>query len=307
MLTKGWNSMAAGVLVCGLVSQAQALTPMDDGQMSAVSGAGIALGLADFRFAMAPTSYIELTGTNDNIPSGWNRADARYYGLTFSASTGIGADWYGNGCTQNSDNMGCPMGVSGIKYFAPVFDPYVLRAFQETGYDYQGVSKSPVVLELIGPSKPDTWKWAFWGEMEVGRQTNGTHNCDLSGGNTKYCALQSQSIISGKPVTKDGQPSVMYLVKTLNNNDSTLGYVYQSHLSGNYRFSVNQSTTSDDLHTVPDFSDKEGLYFKNVDAYMPLGVLNYQTLTDNDTAAHDGNFSLEVTRLPNQPNAYNDF
>lgn len=310
MLTKAWVFMAVTVLACGLAPQAQALTPMNDGQMSEVSGAGIALGLADFRFAMAPTSYIELTGTNGNIPSGWARADARYYGLSFTAdsainSTTAGTDWYGNGCNTGPDGMGCPLGTGSITYFAPVFDPYVLRAFQETGYDYQGASQSPTVLELVGPSNPDTWKWAFWGEMEIGRSATspapvGTCNSSTSGCSGGASFLQSQSIIRGKPVTKDGKPSVMYLVKTLNNSDSTLGYVYQSHLSGDYRFSVNQTASSPNtLHSVPDFSDKEGLYFKNVDAYMPLGALNYQTLTVNDTAAHDGNFSLELTALPN--------
>jgi hypothetical protein len=305
--------VVAFVLAGSLPLAAVALQPLDDSQMAQVSGTGIALGLANFRFAMAPTSYIELTGTNTSIPAGWSRADARYYGLSFTAvppastTSGTGStDWFGNGCTSTgADSLNCPMGTGSITYFAPVFDPYVLRAYQETGYDYQGASKSPTVLELLSPKNPDTWMWAFWGEIEVGRNGAspapvGTCNNSDAGCVGGADFLQSESIIQGKPVTKDGTQSIMYLVKTLNNNDSTLGLIYQSHLSGNFRFSVQQhGDSSDTLHMVPDFFENEGLYFKNVDAYMPLGELNYQTLNVNDTSAHDGNFSLELTLIPN--------
>ena len=38
------------------------LTPLSDSELESVSGAGIAVALEDFRYMMAPTSYMEQVG-----------------------------------------------------------------------------------------------------------------------------------------------------------------------------------------------------------------------------------------------------
>lgn len=280
--------------------------------MSAVSGAGIAIALDNFRFAMAPTSYIELTGDNSTIPAGWSRGDARYYGLSMTG-LGPGTDWFGSGtgggCNANAvvADLGCPVGINNADDFAPVYNPFMLRVFQYTGVDRDGNSLTganrPTILEFIAPSKSDAWRWAFWGELEVGRDGNHT----FGAGHADATFLQSQSIIVGRPSTKDGRPAVFQLMRTRDSSDETLGIIYHSRLSGDFRFSVNQTAQSPDgLHQVPDFGDTEGMYFRNVDAYLPLGQLHYQSivLSGNGT---DGNFTIELPRIPDVPAVYQEF
>lgn len=310
---------------CLLVSQLSfALNALDDEEMAQESGAGIAVSLVDFGMRMAPTSYIELTGTAPNAAAaayGWKRGDLRYYGLSMTGMTG-NTDWYGNGCTPGASGL-CPIGTSGAKNFASVYNPYLLRVFQYPGYDYLGnnltTATAPTVLELVGPSKADDWRLGFWGALDVGRGTSwatGTTagNCLNGTGttNTGYCGLQSQTIIKGKPITADGKPSIMRIMRinTANDPSGTFGFTYQSALSGDFRFSVNQASDTNavagQLYTVPDFTDTEGLYFKNVDAFLPMGRLNSQALTLAATPAKDGNFAIELTRIPTAAAAYND-
>jgi hypothetical protein len=47
------------------------------------------------------------------------------------------------------------------------------------------------------------------------------------------------------------------------------------------------------------------MYFKNVDAYLPLGTLHYQAITFDSTG--DGNFIIELTQIPNIADIYNHF
>src|SRR5690606_28793391 len=126
-----------------------AMVEISDDQMSDVSGAGLAFVFDNFSMRMAPTSFIELTGT---APSpGWERGDARYYGLSITDGVGVGGtDWYGNGCNtgtiagalacpignQNPNNNGITSNTYGIGAAASVYDPYVLRVFQYPGHDY---------------------------------------------------------------------------------------------------------------------------------------------------------------------------
>lgn len=268
----------------------------------------------------------------------------------------LGVDWAGNSATiaAGSDLLSYPIGMKstpgtsnpyGVVGFASVYNPFVLRVFQYKGYDYAGVYRDtasgatamPTVLEFAGPSKTDPWRWAFWGEMLV--NAGSTTGCP-AGGNTVYCGLQSQTIIHGSP-TASGQTwlpgtttfsavpaqrraSILRLMQTRDTTTGapagnlTLGIAYQSALSGNFRFSVQQENASPNtLHSVPTFDTSEGLYFKNVDAFMPLGVLHSQALIANGSSTYNsngvlqtsfqqnGNFVLELSRIPNNANVYN--
>lgn len=361
-----------------------ALESLDDSAMSDINGAGIVYGLDDFSFRFAPTSFIEMIGVAPAAGSqaesyGWKRGDARFYGLSFtyggpctpgtgpgtgadcgSPTTSTGLDWYGNTNTSLAAGnlLAYPMGKKnspgstnpyGIVGFASVYNPFILRVFQNPGYDYNGVYRDqvsganamPTVVEFIGPSKTDPWRWAFWGELEVNRG-----GACPAGGNTNYCGLQSQTIINGTPTTSgqfwngtaytaapaQRKPAILRLMQTTDTTagapagNMTLGINYQSALSGDFRFSVQQTGTGgsqaspvspDSLHTVPSFNTQEGLYFKNVDAYMPLGILHSQALMASGSSAYNadgvlqtsfqqnGNFVLELTRIPDTANVYN--
>ena len=344
------NSLSHMLLGAALTigaSQAMALKELDDSSLSEVQGAGFAFALDNFSMRFAPTSFIELTGASVN-GVGWQRGDARYYGLSMTnGSQPGGTDWYatlnggGGGCggntTYSNTFLACPLGngnnpslgqtgnVYGIGAMASVYDPYVLRVFDYEGYDYQGNyldgtggTVKPTILELIGPSQTEDWRWSFWGELEVDRVAGdpsaeiGAANCSSGGAD---CAdfLQSQTIIHGKPVTKDGKPAILRVMQTENTEDNTFGITYQSALSGDFRFSVRQkdnNALSDTLHNVPDFDDGEGLYFKNVDAFLPLGVLHYQAITLDavrESGTATGDFVIELTRIPDIAAIYEDF
>ncbi|MCC1498053.1 hypothetical protein [Alcanivorax sp. 1008] len=282
-------------------SPAYAMVAMEEEEMSDVSGAGIAIALDDFSFSMAPTSYIELTGTATALPQ-WRRGDARYYGLTLSggqtgAATGLTFARTG-ACNQNV-SISCPIGAQGSKNFAPVYDPYVLRAFEYDGYNFQGTfltgANRPTVLELIGPSNMDNWRWSFWGEIEVDR------------GGANQALLQSQTIINGRNATVDGKPTILRIFRTQDTPAaSTLGIAYQSALSGDFRFSVAQTAASPNAREmVPFFNQNEGVRFGNVDAFLPIGRLHSQAIT-LDTSGTSGNFEVRLTPIPNIASVYND-
>lgn len=275
----------------------------------------------------------------------------------------IGQDWAGNTTAIPAADVGkllqypigqkaSPSGSNpyGIVGFASVYNPFILRVYQYAGYDYAGNYLDqatgasfvmPTIVEFMGPSKSDPWRWAFWGLLEINR--GGT--CP-TGGNAAYCGLKSQTIIHGTP-TASGQtwvsgntysampaqrtPSILRLMQTQDTSTGapagarTLGINYQSALSGDFRFSVQQTVATETTppagtaaaYAVPSFNVNEGLYFKNVDAFMPLGILHSQALIANGSSTYDangnasltfqqnGNFVLELARIPQVQNVYN--
>lgn len=390
----------------------QALESLDDAAMSDESGAGIVYGLDDFSFRMAPTSYIEATGTAASSAAaavGWKQGDARYYGLSFTyggqcnigtgpgtgkACTGgaasAGLDWFGNSSASvaSGSELSYPLGKKaspgttnpyGVVGFASVYNPYILRVYQYPGYNYagtylnaaSGANAMPTIVEFVGPSRTDPWRWSFWGELAIKQDgttwatSTSTSGFDIGGGvlaggtypgclaagngNTSFCGLQSQTIILGSP-TASGQvwlggttfssvpaqrrPAVLRLMQSTNTSDQTFAVTYQSAISGDLRFTVQQTSapaSPNILHVVPSFSTTEGLYFKNVDAFLPLGSLHAQSLTVSGSAAYctrasagcatgtpagevitntsyiqNGNYVLELARIPNTTNVYNN-
>lgn len=318
-----------------IVPPAWAMSELEEADMGEVTGEGLAFPFESLRFQMAPTSFIELTGssvstcTAPNTPAGCTylkRGDVRYYGLAMSRGstrTGVeaysiyntgGMDWAGNGCTAGTYGLGCPMTSYGIANYSNVDNPYVLRAFEYNAMGPAGANVNQTVLEFLGPSNTDLFRWAFWGEIESDR------------GGATQATLQSQSIILGKPTAWLKPPSLVGTAPATNSQqgsvfrlfqyqgDQSLGLTYTSRLSGDFRFSVNQTATSPNVRQqVPDFSDREGLYFREVNAFLPLGQLNYQAITLNDTqtgtggVATNGNFVVELAAIPNIAGIYNDF
>lgn len=339
-----------------------ALAALDDAELAGVTGEGIAIVAEDFRFQMKNTGYVEQIGSAPPSGSGFQRGDLRWYGLTLSgAGAADGLGWTGESCGHAL----CPLANTGF-LMAPFDNPYLLRVFDKTGYDFQNNSVTRVVLEVVGPTNSDPYRWAFWGEAEVGK--SGTTNSGL---------LQSQVLIAGKPVsphatitrststtttqnvsdaegttyvytpttttknvvscvsllctrkdrtsttetystTTTGAGTLFRVFQNQDNNDRTLALNWHSRLSGDFRFSLAQTSGSAGaLGSVPLFDNgtsvgnAPGLKFRNVNAYFPLGQLFYQSLILDDTqagaTAGNGNFVIELTRLPNQANAYNDF
>lgn len=311
---------------------AMAAEPMEDEDLAGVSGAGIAIALEDWRFSMEPSGYMEQIGSDwqGARPAGlsFRRGDLRWYGFTLSGISGVGGQttWTEANCaSQGFNGLGCPRG-GGVPRFAAHDNPYIVRAFNYSGFNTDGATISRTVLDVLAPSTAgaapaianaqDNYRFAFWGEILVDR--NSLHSGDPGAGGTGANRLKSQTIIQG-----NAQNSVLRLFRVTdpaagNTNvaNQTLGIFYHSYLKGDFRFSLAQTGTTSDAEGVPvAFHPNEGLHFRNVAAYVPLGQMFYQAMTLDSTRGpapgyalvKDGNFTLELGRIPNIPNVYADF
>lgn len=311
--------MGALALMLGLVpgQVASAMRPVADDELAAISGEGIVIALEDFRFSFANNGYIEQVGVAPAAGAGFKRGDLRWYGFTLSgAGAADGKGW----TSENCGHLLCPVANTGA-LVSPYDNPYLFRVFDQTGWDFQNASVTRTVFELVAPTDSDPYRWAFWGELEVGK-VNST---------TRDGLLQSQAMIVGKPMAPNqpaavdatnnpGRGPVLRLMQQQDDADRTLAFNYHSRLSGNFRFSLAQTISSANaLGSVPLFdngtteANAPGLIFRNVFAHLPLGQMFYQSLIFDDTqpggggGAGNGNFVIELTRIPNQSNAYTDF
>lgn len=281
-----------------------AMEILPDEQLAHVSGEGIAVGFHNLKATMGPSTYLEATGVAGAFP----RADVRWYGISVSdpdASGSNSSQWNGS-CSGGA--LACPIGGP-IANLAYDYDPFVLRAFDYTGVDANGTTgQTRTVLELLWPSittasgsfnPHDKFKLSFWGEIKVNNDNNQL--------------LQSQTIMNNLSMAGSQMRIFQHT-----GSDNTLGFQSLLRLSGNLRFSVNQTAASPNAYgQVPIFAATEGLYFKNVSTYLPLGQLHYMSIILDDTVAggttgtpiatQDGDFVIELTRLPNDPDAYSDF
>ena len=323
------------------------MVALEDDEMAGVSGAGLAFPFHEFRLEMAPTSYIELIGSDTNpSETTFIRGDLRYYGMSLTRATegGVlqtgGLDWQGNACSGGYRGLGCPLHEGFIENFSAYDNPYVWRAFNYTGFEPDGnVTDDRAVFEILGPSDLDTFRWAFWGEVESGRNYGAAQQglapitgADCAAGTGSQCLTQLQNIIIGKPTAlakprstnaADNRhlgPALRFFqyagtTGDAGNNPATYGLQYLSRLSGDYRLSINTSNSGEPLRgVIPDFTNEEGLYFTDVQAYLPLGQLHYQALVfDNaqpgstNVGNQDGNIVIQLTRIPNVAAVYNDF
>lgn len=306
-----------------------ALESLDDGALSAETGAGVALALHDFQLAMAPTSYFEQVGST---PAGggctgtgsvagntncWRRGDLRWYGINISATGGLVDGYHWNDFTICSSNsMDCPRGGV-IALFSPFDNPYLIRAASPAGIAYNGdcvngastgcstpaTPISKAIYEFLAPTSQPNYTFSWWGEMETGSSRNSaTQPLATNAG----AVLKSQNIIRG-----NAAGSVFRLFQFTQSGNQTFGMFYHSRLRGDYRFSVNQEdpdgtgpiVTTDAIGMPTYFSPTEGMYFRNVDAFVPLGQLFYQALTVSAVGT-SGNFEIALTPIPDTPFVY---
>lgn len=336
------NLRALGLLLSALVGlmpmagYGVAMQALSDDEMEDVSGAGIAVALENFRYMMAPTSYMEqvgvtpagaCTGVGDGAANRncWRRGDLRWYGINLSGAenlVGSGSHWTESTCNPGDGDMNCPRGgvIGGADgWFSPFDNPYVMRAWSPQGMAHDGslINTDPenptkTIYEYLAPTDQPDYIMSFWGEIEVGAtrdpalqplsQGQGTSN--TSGGGL----LKSQTIIRG-----NAAGSVFRLFKYTETGANpqygeTFAMLYHSRLKGDFRFSVAQQagSNSDAIGVPAQFAAEEGLHFRNVDAFLPIGQLYYQALVLNAIGT-SGAFSLSLTRVPNNPTVFNRF
>ena len=320
-------SMLVGAMP--MASYGLTMQAMSEDELEDISGAGIAVALENFRFMMAPTSYMEQVGVT---PAGaaactgsgsvgsntncWRRGDLRWYGINLSGAGAGGSHWNESGC--DASGLNCPRGGvigGGGGWFSPFDNPYLMRAWSPTGMAYNGalINTDPdnpekTIYEYLAPTSQPDYTLSFWGEIEAGATRNpalqplGSGTGTTNGGGL----LKSQTIIRG-----NAAGSVFRLFKMTDNPlyGETFAMFYHSRLRGDFRFSVAQSASasSDVIGQPVVFANDEGLHFYNVDAYLPIGQLYYQALVLNAVGTA-GNFSLTLTRVPNNnPVVYDRF
>lgn len=291
------------------LSKIAALERLNEAEMSSVSGAGMAFVWDDFRWLTKPTSYFEQVGSAPDPSTTFQRGDLRWYGLSVSA-LGAGTTWTETGmnmdacANQGYGGLGCPRGGV-IADFAAHDNPYVLRVMDYSGggssassigngvVTWAGdTSVSKTVLELLAPTDQDQYRFSFWGEIEAGKNP---------GSGTNNGLLKTQTIIQG-----NASDSVIRFFQFTEPGNENFAIMYHSQLRGDFRFSAGQvSGKSSDVLGVPvAFDPYEGLHFRNVDAFIPLGQLFYQALTidvPKDSSGNDiqdGNFVLAIDALP---------
>lgn len=298
-------------LACSM--PALAMQELEETDLREATGEGIAIVLTDFALKYGPTSYFELTGTNEAAGTELNhrRGDLRWYGMSYTsgnrAVATAGQAWSGP-CSNGILNLGCPLGGT-IKNLAPHDNPLVLRAFDYTGTTMTGTTNvSRSVLELVFPTKHERYRFSFWGEMNVGTgSTVGTGNTMGSTIGDGTDKLQMQNIWSNI----DQSGTVVRLFQTSTGSNDTLGMQYINRFSADIRMSVAQRITSPDtLGQTPEFDDREGLYMGDYRVFMPLGALHYKAMVVDDVAASgagSGNFQIKINALPNIAAVYNEY
>lgn len=324
-----FNKLPANVLLGAAVflsaSNVTGLTELSDSSLSEVKGAGLAFAFDDFRFQMAPTSYFEQMGAVPDPNITFRRGNYRWIGTAITAGpdydngqlfhfSDYGDGTHGStptgGCTISISALDCPIARGPVTGYADLNNPFLLRVRE---YDAVGrtaiggdwiTGEGNTVAELIGPTNSEDFRWAFWGEVET----------TSDDGLTQLGLLQNQEIIIGSPTSRfrpgggDGAANIAGPVFRMfrNQTDQSLGMIYHHRLSGDFRLSV-AKTSDDNGFGVPTFAAEEGMYFTNVNAYLPLGQMHYQSLILNDSPSQDGNFEVELTVLPNDPEVFHDF
>lgn len=312
------------VLYFLLALPAAALERLDDDAMSGVAGNGIALAFDNFQFAMAPSSYFEQVGSapspacsgTGSVASNtncWRRGDLRWYGINISGAAsgaGLGMQW-DNVSSCDPGSLDCARGGT-IANFSPFDNPYLIRAWSPQGMSYDGScvngtgsgctasTTTKAIYEYLAPTNQPNYTFSWWGEIESGSTRNSATQPLATGAGS---VLKSQNIIRG-----NAAGSIFRLFQFTEPGNQTFGIFYHSRLKGDYRFSVAQAPAgagvSDVIGTPTLFAPTEGMYFRGVDAYIPLGQLFYQALTLKQVGVA-GNFELALTPIPNTAVVYN--
>ena len=305
-----------------LASSYVGMASLTEGELQGVSGTGIAIAFDDFQFAMAPTSYAEQVG---NTPLGactsfgntagnrncWRRGDLRWYGGNISGAGVGGSHWNEAACDANS--LACPRGGV-ISNFAPFDNPYLIRAWSPQGMTFDGLCvngtdgvcngtpSTKSIYEFLAPTNQPDYTFSFWGEIETARQQDPGDPWNQQLG-SRYGLLKSQTLIRG-----NAAGSIFRAFQFTDPANRTFGMLYHSRLSGDFRFSVNQSSggATDTVGAPPQFDAEEGLHFRNVDAYIPFGQLYYQAIVIGAEGSLGG-FYIELPKIPDVAPVYSKF
>lgn len=277
------------------VAPAVAMIALEDEELSEQTGAAITIGWQNLRFLAGPTTYLEAIGESSTpFPAPWKRVDLRWYGFGYSGVTPVSA--YAGTCSAGYAGMGCPIGDT-VPYFMSFDNPLMIRVFDYTAIRFGGTSLTQTVFEFLAPTNSSPFRYSWWADMLIDQNTS--------------TRLQGQAVSNNVRLStvENGVRNNMKIriVRHTDAMDPTIGFIFENHWSGDFRYSVNQAFYSADTHGVPPaFTSFEGFYALNVKSFWPLGQLHYQSLVVDDVSTDLGNFRWTVT-TPTAAGAYNNF
>ncbi|MFZ5560448.1 MAG: hypothetical protein ACOY41_02790 [Pseudomonadota bacterium] len=306
---RSWAALLGSALFMLSITTApaRAMQELKEEDMGAVTGEGIAIVLNDISLTMSPTSYIELTGTDVAAANLlYLRGDLRWYGLSYTSSDGSNGQAWSGACVSGYLDLGCPIGGT-IGDLSPHDNPLLLRAYDYNATTYDGaLNQNRTVLELLFPTAHESYRFAFWGEMNIGTGTTrrgstlGTAGPSTIGNGSNR--IQMQNIWSN--IRQGG--TLIRLFQHSDTGDPTLGLQYWNVFKANIRMSVNQTLFSPNtLAQTPEFDSTEGLYWGDYRLFMPVGQLHYQSLILDDVPSRSGDLLISLTQIPDVANVYN--
>lgn len=304
-------------------SQVQALELLDDESLGQSTGAGVALLPENFKIVFDDTAYVRtLPSTSDPrllsgqlVPFG-KKAELIWYGLAFAGADG-----------NVSDRVG-----DAIASWGTADNPWVLKAETVSRVKYGGGAATGVpMLSLEAPTytlNDGGLKYGFWSDLVIRELAS------VNPLNPIVSRFQSQYVWND--VTLNGskfsifQSTVDYTTSAHNafaaTNNGSFGIVWQNRINsattGVFRFSVaevvqpdctltpaacSNSTTNTVSTAAPTFNTVEGFYATDFDMNVMVGNLHYQPLIMGSTGDGSKNFQVELVRIPNNPDVYNEF
>lgn len=290
------NVFFASLLALPVV--APAMVPLEDEELSEHTGAAIAIGWQNLRFLSGPTTYLEALGDSTSAPvAPWKRGDLRWYGFGYSGVTPVSG--YAGPCTAGISGMGCPIGDT-IPYFMAFDNPLLIRVFDYNALRFGGTALNQTVFEFLGPTNSSPFRYSWWSDLLVNSSTASRLQGQAVSNNVKLSTIDV-------PGSSTRNNMKIRIVRHTDPTDATLGFIFENHWAGDFRFSVNQAFYSADTYGVaPVFTSTEGFYTLNIRVFMPIGQLHYQSLIVDDVTASPGNFRWELTR-PSSAGAYGNF
>ena len=338
-LTRRFLAVAISAMLSG---HALALEAISDEAMSEATGEGIALLPEDFKFVMedSDASYINLiprgptkgpdgiVGTADDP----KRADLYIRNLSITAddesptrASAASIDSWGSGANpfliavkseSHPDYVTSGVSRSFLRIETPNYCPAgtvaeaggPCPAGADTGAALSAYNlRLGLMLDILSKDSTQSEGYTVGGEAYTGN--------DLFGGRgISFQAIWNGLSINGSRIdifqTPDGAPAA---VGSQANN--TLGIRALIRLNTDFDASDTAKSNNglrlttglqdEDFATNRLFRAGEGITIQDLDINLPLGAPHYQSLVFGKADTGDGNFYIELTRIPNSPAAYN--
>jgi hypothetical protein len=300
-----------------------ALEAISDADLSSSTGEGIAILPENFSFIMADedASYINIIPRGAPKTAGITRADIYIRNLSI---------------TQNDSSLTRASGTNIVSWGTGA-NPFLIAVKSESHPDYAAANQTRAFLRIEAPNYCFTGVTAAAGSdcptLDTGTAAVSAYNLRLGAQVDLLIKTNSQAQGYGATVGNalSGANGIglqaIWNGMSLNgtkldifqtpSNSSDSSYNSTLGLRALIRLNTDSAQTNNGLRltTALDtayngttnrlFDGSEGIRIQDLDINLPLGIPHYQSLVLGKAADNSGNFYLELTRLPNDSDAYN--